>query len=109
MAHQPGQTVFLLGQFNLKLAFPAACPLGENIQNQGGAIHNGKAHRILNVAQLAGSQFMVKNQKVCFQRCGLAFDLLEHAASDTGGFVYGGTFLADFAQHNSAGSFGQLA
>ena len=51
---------------------------------------------------------MIEDQEVGSQRRRLSFDLFEHTAADTGGFIYGRAFLADFTQHNSAGRLGQL-
>ena len=37
-AHQPGQQVFHLGHLHLQLAFPAAGPLGKEVQDELGAV-----------------------------------------------------------------------
>ena len=53
-----------LRQLHLQTAFVGTRPLGENIQNQTGAVEHAAFHRALQVAFLAGAQAVVEQHHV---------------------------------------------
>ena len=50
-----------LGQFNLQFALVGAGPLGENIQDQPGAVEHPAFELALEIALLAGAQGMIEH------------------------------------------------
>ncbi len=74
--------MFELRQFDLQLALVGTRPLGEDVQNQAGAIEHTAFERALEVALLAGGQRVIEDHQL-----GLAFldevmQLLDLAAAD---------------------------
>ena len=60
-AGQPGQQILVLRQLHLKPAFLRLCPLGENVQNQGASVQNGKPDNFLQRPDVAGRKLVVEN------------------------------------------------
>ncbi len=63
-ATQPRQHVLQLGKLDLRLAFPGCRVLGENVQDQRGPVDDLDLDDVLQLAQLAGSQFTVADNGV---------------------------------------------
>ena len=60
-AGQSGQQIFILRQLHLKPAFLRLRPLGENVQNQGASVQNGKPDNFLQRPDVAGRKLVVEN------------------------------------------------
>ena len=97
-ACQPGQQVFVLGQRHLEPPFAGAGPFGENVQNQGGAVHDGDAQLFGKRPLLGGGQGIVKDDNVRPQALDQLPDLLRFALADEGAGVGGGLVLQHRAQ-----------
>jgi hypothetical protein len=54
-----------LGQFHLQFAFVGAGTLGEDIENESGAIQHAAFELLFQVAFLAGRQWMVEENNFC--------------------------------------------
>jgi len=63
-AHQAGRHVLQLRQFDLQLAFMASGALGEDVENQAGAIDNTTPQFLFQVALLGSGKFMIENGDV---------------------------------------------
>ncbi|MCW0462736.1 hypothetical protein NB717_003804 [Xanthomonas sacchari] len=81
-AHQPGGHVPQLGQFDLQLAFVAARALGEDVQDQPGAVDHAPLQVFLQVALLAGAERVVDQNQVGTAGVGGGLDLFQLAAAD---------------------------
>src|SRR5690606_27881482 len=86
-AAQPGQEVTELRQFDLCLALPAARVLGEDVQDQGGAVDDLDPGLLLQVAQLARGQLAVADHRVRAGGGDHVAQFVELAAADVGGRV----------------------
>src|SRR5579859_6477246 len=53
-----------LCQLDLQLAFARSSALGENVQNQRGAIQNLTIENLLQVSALGGGQFVIKDDRI---------------------------------------------
>ena len=71
LAHQAGQQVFHLGHLHLELAFPAAGPLGEEVQDELGAVDDLEFGEVGDGAHLGGAELGVEDQQVRPQLQGL--------------------------------------
>ena len=62
-ACQARQTIFILRQFHLQRAFAGAGVLGKNIENERGAVDQGRAHaqQFFQLALMTRRQFVVKH------------------------------------------------
>jgi hypothetical protein len=80
--HQPCAHVLQLCQFHLQLALVGAGALGEDIQNQAGAIQHPAFELLLEVAFLARTERVVEHDNLGFVPPDLLPDLLEFAAAD---------------------------
>ena len=56
-----------LSQFHLQLSLPRPGPLCKNIQNQGRAVNDLHAQHSFQIVLLGWRQFIIQNQKICFQ------------------------------------------
>ena len=63
-ADESGELVLHLRQLHLKLAFGAACALGEDVEDQRGAIHHAAFESALQVALLRAGQRVIEDDKV---------------------------------------------
>ena len=71
-----------LRQLHLQAALVGACPLGEDIQDQPGAVEHAAFHRALQVALLAGAQTMVEQHHVSLVLAHQVRQLLGLAGTD---------------------------
>ncbi len=76
-----------LRQFHLQLAFMAVRALGENVQDQPGAVDHAPLQEPLQVAFLHRGQGMVDQHQVGTGGVGHGLDLVQLAAADQGGGV----------------------
>ena len=73
-AHQARGHVPVLGQLHLQLAFEGAGALGEDVQDEAGAIQHPAAQELLQVAFLAGAEGVVDQHQIGAER----LDALRH-------------------------------
>ena len=73
--------MFQLRQFHLQLAFAGPGALGEDAQNQLGAVEHLAPEFLFQVALLARGQVVVENHRRRVERVGLAPDLLDLAGA----------------------------
>src|SRR5690606_11533093 len=81
-SRQPGQQVAQLRQFHLQLALAGPCPLGEDIQDQLGAVQHTGVEGLLQVAGLGGAEVVVENDQVSAGFGHLPRQFLQLAAAD---------------------------
>ena len=110
-AHQARGHVLELRQFDLQLAFMAARALGEDVEDQPGAVDHAALEELLQVALLARRQRVVDQHEVGAAGIGRGLDLVELAAAQQGG----GIRAVDARRHHvgdaragRAGEFGEL-
>ena len=108
LAAQTGQQVFQLGKLHLQLALFAAGPLGEDIQNQGGAVNHLDAAGLFQVADLGGGQLPVEDEQVYLLLLAELGRLLHHTGADAGGGIWGGALLGQGEDRLRTGGVGQL-
>ncbi|OPZ59314.1 MAG: hypothetical protein BWY87_01063 [Deltaproteobacteria bacterium ADurb.Bin510] len=82
LAHQARHVVLELGQLDLNLALAGTGPLGEDVQNQLGAVEHAQVADEADRLGLRRAEFGVDDQEVGFAQVGAAADLLELALAD---------------------------
>ena len=82
LADQTGGLVLQLRQLHLQLALRAGGPLGEDVQDQRGAVHHLHVEDILQVAHLDARQLLVQDAHVCLQGLALAAQFIRPAPTD---------------------------
>ena len=102
-AHQARGHVAQLRQFDLQLAFVALRTLGEDVQDQPGAVDHAALQRALQVALLGGRQRVVDQDEVGPGRVRGGLDLLELAAADQRGGIGPVDTRAEYAGDRCAG------
>ena len=90
---QPGQQVPLLGQFHLELALAGAGPLGEDVQDQHGAVQHRGITGVLDVAQLGRGQLVVKDHHVRLGVLAEEGQFRQPPGADAGGDIHVGALL----------------
>ena len=104
---QPRQHVLHLGQFDLRFALPTAGVLGENVQDQRGAVDDLDLDHLLQRVQLRRAQFAVADDRV---RAGGDDDLAQFdgfTGADVGGRIRFVAALDDPFENLRAGGLGQ--
>ena len=81
------EAVAKLGEFHLGLAFLAAGVLGENVENDGGAVERRPAENLLEVVLLGGGELVVEDDRVGIDRVGGRLNLLGLTGTDVGGRI----------------------
>ena len=81
------EAVAQLGEFHLGLALLAAGVLGENVENDGGAIECRPAENLLEVVLLGRGEFVVEDDRVGIDRVGCRLDLLGLTGTNVGGRI----------------------
>ena len=108
LSPQPWQQIAQLSKLHLQLALLAAGTLGENVQNQGGAVDHPDLAGFFQVADLGGSQLPVEDQQIHILLLAGLGRLLHHAGANTGGGVRGRPFLGQGEDRLRARGAGQL-
>ena len=101
-ADQARGHVAQLRQFHLQLAFVAARALGEDVQDQAGAVQHAALQEFLQIAFLAGREREVDQHQVGAGRVGGRLHFLQLAAADQRGGI--GTVDARGQQRGDAGA-----
>jgi len=97
-----------LRQLYLKLAFPRARALGENIKNQRGPIQNLAAENLLEVPALSRRQLIIENDGVDVGLAAETGEFLRFAGPDKCARTRRLQLLHAIADHLAAGRAGQL-
>src|SRR5699024_8157051 len=106
-AAQSWQQVVELGEFDLGLALAASGVLGEDVQDEGGAVDDLDIHHVLQLDQLARGEFPVADDGVGTGRGDDVTEFGGLALTDVGGRVRFGAALGESFQDQSACGFGQ--
>ena len=106
-ATQPRQQVVQLGEFDLRLALLGAGVLGEDVQDQRGAVDHLDLQLLLQVAQLAGRQLAVADHRVGAGAVDQFGQLDDLARADVGRRVGAVAALDHRVQHHRAGGLGE--
>lgn len=97
-----------LREFNLQFALSRAGALGEDVENQGGAVEHLAVEDALKVAALCRGKFVVENDRVHVLATAMLREFIRLAAANEGardgGFHFLGAVSDDFAA-SSAGEF----
>ena len=104
---QARQQVLHLGQLDLGLALLGAGVLGEDVQDQRGAVDDLHLDDLLEFAQLGRGQLSVADDRVGADRDDDVSQLLGLARSDVGGRVRAVATLDEPIEHQRPGGFGQ--
>jgi hypothetical protein len=90
-----------LSQFNLQLALARAGALGENVENERGAVKHLAIEDAFEIAALRRGKFVVENDRVHVMATAMLRKLVRLAAADEGtrdgGFHFLGAVANDFA------------
>ena len=97
-AQQPGEQILVLGQLHLEAALPGPRPLGEDVQNQGGAVQHLDLQLLPQHPLLGGGQAVVKDHHVRVHGPDQLPDLRHLALADEGAGV-GGVLLLEHRAH----------
>ena len=81
-AHETGRHVLELGQFDLQLAFMRARALGEDVEDQSGAVDHAALGQLLEVALLYRRQGVIDEDEVGIERNPECLQLLGLAGAD---------------------------
>lgn len=97
-----------LSQFDLQLAFPGAGALGEDVQDEGGAIEDLAIEDLLEVAALRRGKFVIENDSIDVGSTAKIGKLVGFAFTYEGGRAWSGHFLQAVTDDLTAGSSCQL-
>ena len=92
---EPREHILQLSQFDLRFGDGGACPAGEDVENQRGAVEDTAVESPLEVAELSRREFVVENDKIGVEGVLVFNDLLQFAAADIGAAVGSVEFLDD--------------
>ena len=84
---QPRQHIFELRQFHLQLAFTGAGVLGENVEDELGAIDDPRVDDFLDIALLGCGEVVIEQKKIGRDRGGGARNLFQFALADQRGRI----------------------
>ena len=107
-AHQPGGQVLQLGQLHFQLAFVRTCALGEDVQDQAGAIDHADTQVFFQVAFLHRGQHVVDQHQIRLQRTRRLGHLVRLAGADVVARVGILDAGADHAKHVGPGRLHQF-
>lgn len=82
LAGQPRQEIFELGELNLQLAFVAARPLGEDVQDQLAAIDDSNLKRGFKITLLRGREIFIDDNQVGVSFLQRFLNFVDLAAAD---------------------------
>ncbi len=104
---EAGQHVFELGEFDLEFARTGLGALGEDVEDDLGAIDDVDADLGFEVAGLDRGKVAVEDDEVCADGLGVEGDFLDFAFADDGLGVGTGAFLEDGFEDFAPGGFDQ--
>ena len=107
-ADQPGQQIFVLGQFHLKTALPGTGTLGKDIQNQGGAVQYAHLQLLPQHPLLGGRQGVVKDDHVRTHGAHQLAHLVHLALADEGAGIWAVLLLEHHAHTLASGGLQQV-
>ena len=102
------EDVLELGELDLHLAFAGAGALGEDVEDEGGAVEDLAVEEALEIAGLGGGKFVVKDDGVDVALLAAVGELGGLALADEGGGVGAVEFLEAVANDVGAGGAGEL-
>jgi len=105
---QPGQKVLELGQFDLEFALARASALGEDVQDQRGAVQDLAVEGLFQVAALGGAQLVIEDDRIDVRFAAVRREFLGLAFADVGCGARGGHLLEAIPDHLAPGTGGQL-
>ena len=111
-AEQPRQAVLELRKLHLELALARLGAHGEDVEDEHGAVDDGHAERLLQIAHLHGGELVVKDDQVRLERVDVERELVRLARADVGRVVHGAPPLERPADDLHPGRFrkgGELA
>ena len=108
-AAQAGDEVVELGQFDLKAAFQREGALGEDVEDELGAVHDAHAQNFLEGASLCGGQVVVEDHESGLGGLEVGGDLLGLATADVGGRIQNPKAAEGFTGDFGLGGVGQRA
>jgi len=103
--HQTRAHVIELSQLDLQLAFVGTCALGEDVENQPGAIQHATLEHALEVTFLTGREDMIENDQVGLVGLDLVTQLFHLAATDEE--LRGGPAIGHTEERHGIGTGGQ--
>jgi hypothetical protein len=107
LATEAGEDVLELGQFDLEAALAGAGVLGEDVEDEGGAVEDFDVERLFEVALLGRGELVVEDDRRVVELRRLGDDLAQFALADVGCGVEGCKALAGLADNVSAGGVGE--
>ncbi len=87
-SRQAGKKIFKLRQLHLIPPFPRFGPLGENVQNQLGAVDHLARHDPLQVIQLGRGQLLIEDDQIGSRVLRLPGDLFRFSPADQPGGIH---------------------
>jgi hypothetical protein len=107
LSAKAGEDVLVLGQLHLEAALTGAGVLGENVEDQGGAVEDLDVELAFEVALLRRAQLVVEDDGGVIRGSALGDYLLELALADIGRRVEGLEALGGAADDVGAGGLGE--
>ena len=109
LAHEAREQIGKLGQLDLELALHGPRPLGEDVQDEGGAIDDLEAERPPEVSLLDGGERIVGDHEVGGLSLGRGLELVDLAFPEIELGRWRRAFLGDAAHHLRPRRLGQAA
>ena len=100
--------VLELGEFDLEFALARAGALGEDVQNEGGAVQDFEVEDPLEVAALGGGQLVVEDDGIDIRLVAERREFIGFAFADVGARAQLGQLLNTVGHHLRPGAGGQL-
>lgn len=106
---QARQQVLKLREFDLQLAFASAGALGEDVENECGAIEDLGIENLFEVAALRGRKFVVEDDGIGVLLAAKGGEFVSLAFADVRSGMWGFELLDAFANNFTAGGGGKFA
>ena len=97
-----------LRQFDLQLAFAGARALGENIENERGAVEDFAIENPLEISALGGRKLVVENNRIDFRAAAVQREFIRFPLADERPGTGCGHFLQPIADDFGSGGGSQL-
>jgi len=107
-SREPRQDVLQLRHLDLHFPLPRPRALGEDVEDERGAVEHFAVEYFLQVLGLRRAQFVIENDRVHFALFAKFSNLRRLAFADEGGHVWAAKFLGSFADDFCARGPGQL-